>query len=243
MKKRWLSPFAWPGIPSFKNYRFHGKKMITRAEFELTKGINLAIIFLAKMGIKRIIAVSFFPLLLASFLFSQSLVEVAKKEKERRDSLKGKKAVVVTNADLGKLKKKPSLTMLEAGRSEIRQEAESGEEIGEERKVEVPEVYEEVPAKVRTIPETEAAPTLSGKSLDEQKVELEDRWNKAREYVDLLTTKMNGLWQKFYALDDMISRDSIQQEISDTYVKLLKAQENEAKAKEELDKLLASRRR
>lgn len=195
------------------------------------------------MGIKRIIAVGFFPLLLASFLISQSLVEVAKKEKERRESLKGKKVMVVTNADLGKLKKKPSLTMLEAARPEITQEAEFGEEIGEEQKVVVPEAYQEVPAKVRTTPETEAAPPLSGKSFNEQKVELEDRWNKAKEYVDLLTTKMNGLWQKFYALDDMISRDSIQQEISDTYVKLLKAQENEAKVKEELEKFLASQRR
>jgi len=186
------------------------------------------------MAIKRIFVTTFFPLLLLSFLFSQSLVEVAKKEKERRDSLKAKKAVVITNADLVKLKKKPSLTIIETGGPETSAEAEPEA---------VPEAYQEVAPRVERAPETEEALARSKKSSDEQRAELEEKWNKAKEYVDLLETKMNGLWQKFYALDDMISRDSIQQEISDTYVKLLKAQESEAKAREEVEKFVASQRR
>jgi hypothetical protein len=38
-----------------------------------------------------------------SFLFSQSLVDVAKKEKERRESLKGIPSIIVTNQDLKRI--------------------------------------------------------------------------------------------------------------------------------------------
>ena len=48
----------------------------------------------------------------ASFLSSQSLVEIAKKEKERRESLKEKKVMVVTNQDLRKVKKKTALSVI-----------------------------------------------------------------------------------------------------------------------------------
>ena len=38
--------------------------------------------------------------------------------------------------------------------------------------------------------------------------------------VDLLTTKMNALYQEFYGLDNLKSRDMVQIQISDTYDKL-----------------------
>jgi len=189
---------------------------------------------------KKIFIATFFPLLLVSFLLSQSLVDVAKKEKERRETLKGKKVVVVTNADLTKLKKKPSVVtaQLEPATAETITEAEA--EFKEQENPPTGEYLQEVTPKVEEAPEAEAVGKKSGEEL---RAELEEKWNKAKEYVDLLGTKMNGLWQKFYSFDDMISRDSIQKEISDTYVKLLKAQEDEVKAKEELDKFLASYRK
>jgi len=49
--------------------------------------------------IKTISAASIF-LFCGSFLFSQNLVDVAKKEKERRESLKGTPSIIVTNQDL-----------------------------------------------------------------------------------------------------------------------------------------------
>jgi hypothetical protein len=61
--------------------------------------------------------------------------------------------------------------------------------------------------------------------------------------VDLLTMKMNGLWQEFYSLDDMTARDRIQQQISENYEKLLKAQQDEVAAKEELDAFIAGAKR
>ncbi len=71
-----------------------------------------------KMSIKKIIIITFFPVLFASLLFSQSLVELAKKEKERRAKLKGKKAIVVTNADLKKLRRGPAVSIIESAYEE-----------------------------------------------------------------------------------------------------------------------------
>jgi len=47
---------------------------------------------------------------LSTFLVSQSVVDVAKKEQERREKLKGKNAKVVTNADLKTVKRAPAVT-------------------------------------------------------------------------------------------------------------------------------------
>jgi len=71
-----------------------------------------------KIGMKKTITVIFCFLLFVSFLFSQSLVELAKKEKERRAKLKGKKAIVVTNADLKKLRRGPALSIIESAYEE-----------------------------------------------------------------------------------------------------------------------------
>ncbi len=49
-------------------------------------------------------------LLPAALLLSQSLVEVSKKEQERREKLKGKNVRVITNADLKSVKKRPAVT-------------------------------------------------------------------------------------------------------------------------------------
>ncbi|MCX6563644.1 MAG: hypothetical protein NTU60_08575, partial [Candidatus Aminicenantes bacterium] len=60
---------------------------------------------------KKIVIFVFLPLFLASLGLAQSLVEAAKKEKERRENLKGRITSVVTNADLAKVKKKPAVPM------------------------------------------------------------------------------------------------------------------------------------
>ena len=53
-------------------------------------------------------------LLLNSMLQSQSLAEIASKERERRAALKGKPAVVVTNAELGMVKPDEILVQVSA---------------------------------------------------------------------------------------------------------------------------------
>jgi hypothetical protein len=56
--------------------------------------------------IVRLAAIFFF----SSLLISQSLVDVAKKEQERREKLKGKNVKVITNADLKSAKRAPAVT-------------------------------------------------------------------------------------------------------------------------------------
>jgi hypothetical protein len=62
---------------------------------------------------KKIITITFSLMLFVSFLCSQSVVELAKNEKERRAKLKGKAAVTVTNADLWNLKRKEAVSIIE----------------------------------------------------------------------------------------------------------------------------------
>ena len=52
-------------------------------------------------------------MLFVNFLCSQSVVELAKKEKERRAKLKGKTAAVVTNNDLKNLRTGPAVSIIE----------------------------------------------------------------------------------------------------------------------------------
>jgi len=46
---------------------------------------------------------------------------------------------------------------------------------------------------------------------------------------------MNALQQEYYSMDDMTPRSHIQQQTSDTYLKLQKAQKDKEQAKKDLD--------
>ncbi len=63
----------------------------------------------------------------------------------------------------------------------------------------------------------------------------EDRLLKAKEEVALYTLKMNVLRQEYFSMDNMTSRSHIQQQISDTYLKLQKALRHVDLAKQDLD--------
>jgi len=169
------------------------------------------------------------PVFLSSLLFSQTLAEIAQKERERRASLKGKKVVVVTNADLAKIKKKPAL---EIPLAEVPPET-TGQEAPATTPPEAPQ--SEVPAP--------AAEPLPESAVQATSRDLQTRWEKAKEYVELLTLKMSALWQEFYALNNMTTRDAIQQSISETFIKLEKAQEEEVKARQELETFLGRQKR
>lgn len=207
------------------------------------------------MIFKRMLSIAFLPLLLVSLLYSQSLTELSKKEKERRDSLKGKRIAVATNADLVKVKKKPALVVVESPsvldetiegeETETAGTAETTEETGE--LTETPEetaaaATQEQPQAAATPQETPTA-IMSEREFKGTRTDLESKWKAAQEQVELYTLKMNGLWQEFYALDDMKSRELIQLQISETYDKLTRAQVEETRAKQELDDFIANSRR
>ncbi len=61
---------------------------------------------------KKIIIIILSLMLFVNFLCSQSVVELAKKEKERRAQLQGKKAVIVTNNDLKNLRIGPAVSVI-----------------------------------------------------------------------------------------------------------------------------------
>lgn len=166
----------------------------------------------------------------SSLVFSQSLVELAKKEKERRAKLKKKSSVVVTNADLARLKKKPAVEIT----SPLPQE-----EIKSPAKRTSPSPQIRVTDRTATTPKTKKVSLAKGEAVDQQETtgfsgSLEEQLKKAQELVGLLTLKMNALWQEFYSLDDMTPRDLIQKQISETYLQLQKAKAEEEKLKKQL---------
>ncbi len=167
----------------------------------------------------------FFVFLSTSTSFSaQSVAELAKKERERRESLKDKKSVVITNEDLARIKRKPAL--------------ETNIVVEEAKTTETTSGGEPVRTEFRVIPDQKtSSPSVSSLANDQKA--LEEAYQKAKEYTELLTLKLNALWQEFYSLDDMTPRDTIQQAIAETFLKLQKAQEEEEKLRKELENYLS----
>ncbi len=172
------------------------------------------------MTFKKFISFMVLPLLLTSFLFSQSLAELAKKEKERREKLKGKKGVVITNAELKKTQKKSAVTT-----------SRTAATVESTRSPSSP-TQKSPPGRTRPI-ETPGS-KIDKRVVVDNRAQLEQKSARAQEYIDLLTTKMNALWQEFYSMDDMKDRSNIQRQIAETFQKLEKAKEDAANAKKEL---------
>jgi len=174
---------------------------------------------------KKIIVAFSLPLFLSSLLFSQSVVELAKQEKERRTSLKNQKVLILTNATLRTLTRRSAVII-------------SGSILPAQ---EIPPEETTPPAEA-TPPEgvpfsRDAAEPQKEKDVSTQIAELEQKWNSQKEYVSLLNTRIAGLWQEFYSMDDMTDRGGIQKEIAETSLKLEKAQQDEVKMREDLEKL------
>jgi len=167
------------------------------------------------MSLKKIIVFLSLPLLCLILLSSQSLVDIAKKEKERRASLKHKSSKVVTNADLARQKRAPALTVVRAHIPQTKSPASP--------KVPAPQRPRRVPQGIDR--ESRITPD-----------DIEERQKKADVYVELLTLKINGLWQKFYSFRDWTLRDEIQREMAETFQKLQKAKKDAEKIKKELAK-------
>lgn len=189
------------------------------------------------MRTAKIAAAFLLPLFLASLCFSQSLAEIARQERERREALKGKKAVVVTNADLAKMKKKPALEI-----PPVEPAPEGGGAT-----VDAPPSPESQPAAEPVAPAAASEPvsetgppaeTPESGASQQTLQELQARWEKAREYVELLTIKMGALWQEYYGQQSLTAREALQQSISETFLKLEKAQEEETRARRELERFI-----
>ena len=202
------------------------------------------------MGKKKILVSLFLPLLLVSFLQSQSLAELAKKEKERRAALKGKGAAVITSADLAKVKRKPAVesagqeqlageTAAQAGQADVKAQQGATPPAAGQPAVTAAATAEK-PAEETPPGET---PAMSEKEFQAKQAEFVEAAKQKQEMIDLLTLKLNSLYQEFYGLDNMKSREIIQLQISDTYDKLLKAETDAKKATKDLEDFLAKTKR
>ncbi len=173
---------------------------------------------------KKALCAILLPLILASAATAQSLVEAAQKEKERRETLKGKPGVVVTNADLSKTKKKPAVAVPAAGAAAegpAGTQAEGGAAGAAEAK------------------RLEAAHQAEiQKRFDEKKAELEAKAALSKERTELLDLKLKSLQQQFYSFGNMQTKDLIQKQIAETYQTLQTAAAEQARARDELDKFL-----
>ena len=181
------------------------------------------------MSVKRLLAVAFLTVTLSSLLFPQSLAEIAQKERERRAALKGKKATVITNASLAKLRKKPALETPPAPPAPVTEQVTSSEGTPA-----IPAELQEPPAAVLPSADRPVPADLKAR---------QERWEKAKEYVELLTLKMGSLWQQFYGLEDMTTKDAVQRSIAETFIKLQSAQEEETLARQDLEKFLGQEKR
>jgi len=165
---------------------------------------------------KKLLAVIILPLLCTTLAPSQSLVELAKKEKERRENLKSKKIRLVTNADLKKFNRTTTAIATQATNSKT--------------------VKPSIPAPPQQIPVIISAKSRDrGRSSAKEENELEKKYQEANEQVGLLTLKLRALWQQFYSMPNMTPKNQIKQQISLTYLQLQEAQEDSERLKKQLD--------
>jgi len=169
---------------------------------------------------------------LSASLGAQSLVDLAKAEKARREALKGRPAVLVRNRDLLAVKKTPAVEVVNT----------ADEETGEAPQAAPPAAGDgAIPAGAQIVPRVEAdGPALVGDQAigrpDASTKVLEAQLKAAEERVDLLTTKMAALRQQYDAQNAMMPGYAIQQQIAETNETLIRAEAQLARIRDQLDK-------
>ena len=160
-------------------------------------------------------------ILATSLILAQNLVELAQKEKERRAKIKSKKSIIITNADLAKHKNRLAVV------------------------VSPPIVLKESPKKIKTpmknIRPVKSKPQsqMEADKMDYQisALELKEKLQRTKEYIQLLMLKINDLWQVFFSLDDSIPKVNIQKRIKQTNQRLKTTKEEEKRIKQQLNQL------
>ncbi|HPW17966.1 MAG TPA: hypothetical protein PLP83_06260 [Candidatus Aminicenantes bacterium] len=176
---------------------------------------------------------------LAASLGAQSLTELAKREKARREALKDKAPAVATNADILRVKKTSAVEVVPPGFEGT--EVLEGEDAFAAAETEgqgtgtgvLPSGSGAPPAARRIVPRTAPdGPLITGDANRDQAEgggTLEAQLKAANDLVDLLTTKMNALRQQFESQDAMVPGYVIQQQLDETGQRLVKAQAQQAR--------------
>jgi len=175
---------------------------------------------------------------LSASLSAQSVADLAKRERARREALKGRHAVVVRNQDLLLVRKAPAVEIGSPDEALVIEDQNAAsstplEGAGSEGRTIVPRVEESGPV---FMGEDAAVPLASStRTLDAQ-------LKAASDLVDLLTTKMNALRQQYEFQDSMVPGYVIQQQIDETNQRLVKAQAQMARIQANIDKKTAEKK-
>lgn len=170
------------------------------------------------MKLRNLIAILMLLSMGAALSSSQNLVDLAKKEKARREKLKGKKVKIVTNADLIKMNIRPAVSVRET----IKAESDSAE-------TSAPSSTETSPLPKSEEPEIKP---------DQKSEDLEKRWEIAKEKMNLLTSQLTALWQQYTSAGNTIPQEYLQQQISLTSLQLQKARQEEDELRRQLDEVV-----
>ncbi len=84
---------------------------------------------------------------------------------------------------------------------------------------------------------------MSEKDFQAKQAELADVLEQKQDMIELLTLKLNSLYQEFHNTESIKSREIMQQQISDTYDKLLKAETDAQKAAKDLEEFTTKTKR
>ena len=177
---------------------------------------------------------------LAAALGAQSVADLAKREKARRESLQGRHAVVVTNADLLRIQKVAAVQV--TGSDAAVPEARAGEPatVSSDAESANPPSGSRAPSGRRIVPRVSPDGPLITGDPDRDQIEgrgtLEAQLEAAQDLVDLLTTKMNALRQQYEFQGAMVPGYIIQQRVDETNQRLVKAQAQQARIQAEIEK-------
>jgi len=184
---------------------------------------------------------------LAASLGAQSLTELAKREKARREALKGRPVVLVKNADLLRVQKVPGVEV--APPEEAADETPEGgpETLSADVEQAVPPSGSGAPSGRRIVPSVAPnGPLITGEANRDQLAEgnraLEAQLQAAKDLVDLLETKMNALRQQYEFQDAMVPGYVIQQQLDETNQRLVKAQAQQARIEAQIQKQSSGRK-
>jgi len=183
---------------------------------------------------------------LAASLGAQSLAELSKKEKARRESLKGPKAAVIRNVDLLRVQK-TSAVEVAPPEAEMTEALEGEEPAGATESGTASEPSGSgAPSGRRITPRVGPdGPVIMG-DADRDQAEgggtLEAQLQAAKNLVDLLTTKMNALRQQLEYQDAMVPGYVIQQQLDETNQRLLKAQAQQARIEDQISRKATSKK-
>jgi len=183
------------------------------------------------MLMKKTLVVIAVLLGLAASLWAQSLAELARREKARRAGL-ARHSVVIRNEDLRLVKKAPAVEV-------SRPEGWAGQDFATSDQTAAP-VEGGADVSVSPPPGSgeAAAPAPAGANpaavISEAGGPLDEQLKAAGALVEELTNEMNALRQQFASQNAMVPGSVIQQQIDETYQRLVQAQEVQAKIREKM---------